>query len=166
MKQSQTRIIPITEFSRAQFQKWVKYYLDHYCESGKYRFTEQNKIVLGNITNYFMGIQAEYDLNKGLWLFGGVGIGKTLVMSAFKHALDLRFFSPWTKNNFAIESAQNLNDQQLRDIDVLNKYAENIPDKHPAGHKKPNWFHLCIDDLGTETSACLLYTSPSPRDPH
>lgn len=51
----------------------------------KYVTTEEIKPILKNLLLYFTGNpESEYDLNKGIALLGGVGVGKSLLFHVFK----------------------------------------------------------------------------------
>ena len=76
-----------------------------------------------------------YDIEKNLWLEGGVGVGKTTVM---------RFFQLYAIERFAILGARELGYQFLKkDVGV------NVIIYHS---KNTGGVGLCIDDVGTETA--------------
>jgi predicted ATPase len=80
----------------------------------------------------------EYDLNKGLYVFGDVGKGKTFllsVMSAFAECAGIE------SRKFAIKSAADIADTVLFGEDRISRDTE--MSKYGGGH-------LCFDDLGQE----------------
>lgn len=112
------------------------------------------KELLGEVTPYFGGYhdnlkRLERDLEgnpvkkKGILLVGGVGLGKTFIMKAFRS-------NPY--QSFIIKSARELA-RMVKDGDTEN--FERLTYKLYKGHTRSNFFGqerlaLMIDDIGTE----------------
>lgn len=112
------------------------------------KIDEMNEEIVTQLCRYFaedpefestQGLQ----LNKGLLLFGGVGVGKTTLMRAFTKN---------QRNSYVIKMTRAIEDDFSQDGDkVLKAYSglyypkdiQSNPYKHEA-------FGICFDDLGTE----------------
>ena len=60
----------------------------------------------------------------------------------------------------------NIEDDQISDLvdDAVQFYNERHMDGYIRTHLKVKFTQAMIDDMTTDSSTCLLYTSPSPRD--
>src|SRR4030042_4439464 len=57
---------------------------NHMRKSGRhFIIDERNKRHISNLFNYLIGIEGELDQNKGIWLQGGLGTGKSTLMQVF-----------------------------------------------------------------------------------
>lgn len=45
-----------------------------------FKVTDQNRQILNNLFSYCVGEDGEYDTNKGIWLCGSIGTGKSTLM--------------------------------------------------------------------------------------
>lgn len=50
---------------------------------GVFKVDERNREIVSALFNYFMGVHGSLDLNKGIWLDGPVGTGKSTLMQVF-----------------------------------------------------------------------------------
>ena len=69
--------IPIS-FFKHQFMKTAQE-----KTGGRFVVDERNRPIVSDLFNYFMGIDGNLDLTKGLWLEGPVGTGKSTLMRVF-----------------------------------------------------------------------------------
>jgi len=111
----------------------------------KFEIDEENREVVLNILQYFTSDpRFNGNLEKGLFLMGGVGVGKTTLM---------RFFCRNQKRSFKIESCREAESKFAQDGDeYLHKLSHNIPiaiNSDPFGHTE---IGFCFDDLGTEAN--------------
>lgn len=103
-----------------------------------FEIDESNKEVITNLFNYFNEIPGTYDLNKGLWLFGDVGTGKSSLMKIFSEYMKLGF------NGFKIHICDKVSNEYATNGDV-DEYTYN--QRGYIGY--PIW--MCFDELGRET---------------
>lgn len=112
----------------------------------QYVVDEVNEKVVTQIAFYFSGdSRFDGDLNKGLILFGGVGVGKTSLMTFFQRN---QIFS------YRVISAREVETEfaQIGDV-AIDKFSINreIPSNaSPFGHKVIGY---CFDDIGTEANS-------------
>lgn len=104
---------------------------------------EQNDYVLKQIFLYFSGDNNfEGDLNKGIFLMGTVGTGKTSIM---------HFFQQNQIHSYRMESCRNIEEKTSQDGDEhLRNCSYNIKIATNANHFGHQEIGLCFDDLGTE----------------
>lgn len=89
------------------------------------------------------------DVNKGLFLFGGTGVGKTTLMEFFRRN-ENHCFSVKPCFEIAIEYAKHTNDDKPKGWDIVPRYANNrdiVPSPANFGQSKSGY---CFDDLGSE----------------
>lgn len=113
--------------------------------TGKLFFVEpENRIKYEQLIKYFIGIDQEgISLQKGIYLFGAVGRGKTILMeslrlmcSVIENRLD-KAGHDFTRRAFLIKNAKT----------IVGELAES---KSPVVMKRYYSDIYCIDDLGTE----------------
>jgi len=97
---------------------------------------EEMKIVFNNLYLYFTG-NGGYDMNKGIYLYGEYGVGKTITMSIFSRFLAT--FFPFSSNGYGIASAEKIAETYRADGNI-SKYGRNTGDDKP--------FNLCINEFG------------------
>jgi len=113
--------------------------------SMQYNVDKDNEEVVKSICKYFSGDESfDGDLDKGLILMGGVGVGKTSLM---------KFFIRNQRFSYKIESCRDVetNYAQLGD-NYTDRCSFNIPvavNSDPFGHQV---IGFCFDDLGTEAN--------------
>lgn len=105
----------------------------------------ENEEVVKNLFKYFANDQSfNGNLEKGLFLMGGVGVGKTTLM---------KFFFKNQRRSFRIESCREVESKYATNGDsYLHKLSYNMPvaiNADPFGHKE---IGMCFDDLGTEAN--------------
>lgn len=109
---------------------------------------EQKEYYL-NLYDYFSKNDCPWDLNKGLLISGGIGVGKTLSMKIMQNIF----------GNFKIESARHLVREYLIDgVKVIDTYGRKSFVINPQGNidiKKP--VHYCFDDILLEEVNAKFY---------
>jgi DNA replication protein DnaC len=109
-----------------------------------FELDEINSPVVNQICRYFANDPAfEGDLNKGLFLMGGVGVGKTTIMKMF--IKNQRF-------SYRVDSCRDVEaNYSAYGDDYLQTVSVNLPiavNSDPFGHQEIGY---CFDDLGTES---------------
>ena len=110
-------------------------------------FKVTNPEILNNLLSYFCYEPGAFDLNKGIMLAGGVGVGKTTLMKLFQHN---------QKNSFIVVSCRKVAQDYVSGGDdgkggfkAIEKYWKPfITSANEFGHNKRA---VCFDDLGTES---------------
>lgn len=105
-----------------------------------------NQVIVMELCKYFSQDPSfKGDLNKGLLLAGGVGVGKTTMM---------RFFMKNQVQSYRIESCRDIESKFSTDGEQFVYYCSwMIPiatNADPFGHQEVG---ICFDDLGTEANA-------------
>jgi len=113
--------------------------------SMQYVVNDSNRDVIANICRYFANdVNFKGDLNKGLILMGGVGVGKTSIM---------RFFLKNQRFSYRVDSCRDVesNFASIGDeyIDKVSSNLDIAGNADPFGHKI---IGFCFDDLGTEAN--------------
>lgn len=103
-----------------------------------FQIDESNKYIISNLFNYFNDIPGEYDLNKGLWLYGDVGTGKSSLMKVFSEYMKVWF------NGFKIHICDKVSNEYAMS-GSLDEFTYN--ENGYIGY--PVW--MCFDELGRET---------------
>ena len=97
------------------------------------------KPIYNNLLLYFTGNEGPYDLDKGIYLYGEYGIGKTVTMKIFSKFLSTLWnFGP---NNFGMTSIEQIL-ETLKADGNLQKYGLNWD----GDKERP--FSTCINELG------------------
>lgn len=110
----------------------------------QYKIDKDNENVVQQLCYYFSGdTRFKGDLNKGILLAGGVGVGKTSLM---------QFFSRNQVYSYRIISCRSVeNDFDKNGYDAIETYSNNLPiavNANPFGHQIVGY---CFDDIGTES---------------
>lgn len=88
----------------------------------------------------FLNRNKSYSFDKGLFLFGNIGCGKTLMMKMFSKNL---------KANYKVINCRHIaSDFAMSGDESLSKYVEIQPANFY--NKKPSLLGVCFDDIGTE----------------
>lgn len=112
----------------------------------QYQVDDANRAVVANLCFYFSGDKRfSGDLNKGLLLSGGVGVGKTSLM---------QFFARNQIFSYRMVHCRDVEKNFAQDgYDAIDKYSNNLPvaiNANPFGHQI---IGFCFDDLGTEENS-------------
>lgn len=105
---------------------------------------ERNREVINNLFFYFNGIEGKYKLDKGIWLFGDIGTGKSSLMYLFSEFKKLYF------DGFKIHICSKVSNDYAINGD-LDKYTYNEKG-YPGGPVS-----MCFDELGRETIPANYY---------
>lgn len=109
---------------------------------------EHNKGVVRLLCYYFSNDQRfeqipGFSLKKGIFLYGGVGIGKTFLMQKFKQSTAKHMYRMADCSDIAAKFAKGGEDA----IDVYFKDSQ-LQERNVFGHTFAGW---CFDDLGIES---------------
>lgn len=114
---------------------------------------KQYMIIVKRLCAYFSNDPrfetSDLKLNRGILLFGGVGVGKTTLLTAFRQNMAF---------SYRIISCRDIeSDFAVSGDSVVQKYSSNFPipiNSNQYGHQELGY---CFDDLGTETSVSKHY---------
>lgn len=137
----------------------MKYTAEEYYKAftNLFPIDEENEkpymVIVKSLCAYFAGDKrfetANLKLGKGILLFGGVGVGKTTLLQAFRQNMSF---------SYRIVSCRDIESEFSQGGDsIVQKYSFNfkIPtNSNPYGHQEIGY---CFDDLGTETSVSKHY---------
>ena len=101
---------------------------------------QDNLKVIENLFYYFIGLEREYDLNKGLWIMGGNGTGKTKILKIFS------LFGQKRYNGFKVYECMTISNEYATKGDI-EKYTYNQQGSYST--QKPA--DMGFDELGRET---------------
>lgn len=105
-----------------------------------FKVNEYQKPIYRNLLHYFTGNDCDYDLSKGIYLYGSYGIGKTVAMSIFSKFLADYF--PFT-NGYGITSMEKLAESYKIDGDLV-KFGRNYNNEGENPKK------YCFNELGKD----------------
>lgn len=109
----------------------------------QFAYDQHVKEVISRLLSYYLGIGSDLGAEKGIYLFGHVGRGKTLLMRCFKIFTNLieekltKAEREFTPRSFKMESCKTLV------LDVANSKSVEVLRKYYKGN-------YCLDDLGAE----------------
>lgn len=127
--------VPLTYTSEFLFETFEK----------NYNVDSDNEAIVLNLCRYFTNDKTfDGDLNKGLLLVGGVGIGKTTLMQFFKRN---QKFSYRLMSCREIESDFSLEGE--KSVSYCSYNVQIATNSNPFGHQE---IGFCFDDLGTEAN--------------
>lgn len=106
-----------------------------------FKMNDQLKGVFNDLFLYFTG-NGGFDLNKGIYLHGDFGVGKTVTMLIFRKFLATYF--PFNSNGYGFVSVEKLA-EHYKEFGNLLKYGRNLTEEN-----KFNPFNLCINEFGKE----------------
>jgi DNA replication protein DnaC len=111
------------------------------------------EVILKHLCAYFTeDPRGAYDPQKGLFVCGGVGIGKTTLMEFFQRNQKASYRIVSCRD---VESAYGSTDRERGGENAIGQYSYNftIPsNSNPFGHRELGY---CFDDLGTEVTGKL-----------
>lgn len=109
----------------------------------------ENREVIRNVIKYFINDPScTYDLNKGLYLFGGNGVGKTFLMDV------MQLFCKVLKNTgkeFEVASTLDIV-ENIRFFEKYGREGDEIPFEKYCRHRS-----FCFDDLGAEQCSIRVF---------
>jgi len=112
-----------------------------------YIIPENRKNIITNLLKYFTGNKCDFDLNKGIYLYGNYGVGKSALMSIIQKTIAICF--PFSGNGFMIKSLEDIIDIYKKDgnLDVVTYRINDTPK------------HLCINEFGKDIDDKIYGTS-------
>lgn len=111
-----------------------------------FNYTEANKPIIKTLVHYFCNQKdSGLDLDKGIFLRGPVGTGKSAIMRAFSTLLS-------QSTRFRIVDCRDVQKQAVKDgFDSLLKYTvHSYTFKNGFYHRENGGIVYCFDDLGAE----------------
>jgi len=105
-------------------------------EVSDFEMNDYLKQIFNNLFLYFTG-NGGYDMNKGIYLYGDFGVGKTVTMLIFRKFLASYF--PFNSNGYGFVSVEKLAEHYKSEGNLL-RYGRN----------KDEFFNLCINEFGKE----------------
>lgn len=123
-----------------------------YIEVGKslvgdsFSVTSQTKDTITNLLMYFCGQPCDYDLRKGIYLYGRYGVGKTITMAIIRKLLAEMF--PFSGNGYMITSIEQIIETYKTDgtLDYFSYRKEDKP------------IHICINEFGKKVNEKIYGT--------
>lgn len=111
----------------------------------KYKIDGDNQVIVNNLCHYFANDERFYgDLNKGLLLVGGVGIGKSTLMDFFKRN---------QRHSYRLLSCREIesdfSSEGEKSVQYCSYNIQIATNADPFGHQE---IGFCFDDLGTEAN--------------
>jgi len=104
-------------------------------EDREFESNRHNKVIIQNLILYFLGDKrCKWDLKKGLFFFGDVGLGKSLMMKIFKVLAD----------------TLDIDHHKFRFVVTTDIYDRIVKHKNPAILQEYYSGNICFDDLGDE----------------
>lgn len=108
----------------------------------KFVVTDEMRPILNNLCLYFLGLPGIYDLNKGIYLIGDYGVGKSTLMKCYRKWLS--DWWPFNGNGFMVTSIEEII-EHYKKSGSLEKFTNN---KEEEGFPNPR--HLLINEFGKE----------------
>jgi len=110
----------------------------------EWKIADEQKQVVENMVKYFINDPScKYDLNRGIYIFGDVGRGKTFLLDLMKAFADA---VPITAKRFRKAHCADIADRVL--------WAKDSTSSHLADYQSGGWL---FDDLGNEPGAIKTY---------
>lgn len=107
-----------------------------------YVLSEKIKPILNNLCLYFLGIKGEYSLDKGIFLMGDFGTGKSTLMRVFQRWLATLW--PFNPNGFTITSIEEVIDFYKKDGNLYRFTFKRDNDGFTDIH------HILINEFGKD----------------
>lgn len=102
----------------------------------KFIITPGRSDIITELMKYFTGNESQFDLGKGVYIYGDYGVGKSALMAIIQRTIATCF--PFSVNGFMAKSLE----------DIIDEYKEagNLDSITYRKHDKPK--HLCINEFG------------------
>ena len=132
---------------KTAFMHMAKYIMPYFVVD------DRNREIINDLFFYFHKIEGgRLDTDKGLWLEGDVGTGKSTLLNIFSHHLRRSWngagFKIYNCSTIANEYAHRpkFKDNDDTSLDALDKYTYNR-----YGYNAHSRVHMCFDELGRES---------------
>ena len=100
-----------------------------------------------DLLKYFTGNESGFDSNKGIYLYGNYGIGKSALMATIQKTLAYCF--PFSQNGFMIKSLE----------DIIDIYKTDGSLETVAYRRNESPKHFCINEFGKDINDKIYGTS-------
>lgn len=111
----------------------------------EFEVKENVKNTLNILCKYFLGIEGDLSLNKGIFLVGGYGVGKSTLMMSYRRWLaDYWYKTIQLGNGFAVTSIEEII-QDYKESKSLDRWVNNSEDEY-----RPGSGHLLINEFGVD----------------
>lgn len=107
-----------------------------------FEISQELKPILNNLCLYFLGIQGGYSLDKGLYIKGDFGVGKSTLMKIFQKWLAVCW--PFNGNGFTITSIEEVIEWYKKDGNLERFTFNREQDKFTDIH------HILINEFGKD----------------
>lgn len=148
-KAKQTRIKRLVDWDKSEVQvKKMFIEIANDQVNGEYLIKDEIKHTLSKIIRYFVSADC-YNPNKGLFLFGSYGVGKTTIFKIIRKMLAIAGGVQYNVNGFQQVSLEKIISDYKKEGDIR-RYSYGLNE---------NPLHLCIDEFGKPINEKIYGTS-------
>lgn len=131
----------LADFSNIEIEricKWQFFSLAK-CQIKDFKIIEANRTTLNGLFYYFNGNTGTFDINKGIYMFGNFGCGKTSLFGLFSKYLSIYFpFSEYGFGNVSVE-------------EIVDEYKKNnLTEKFVISENSNQPIRYCFHEIGKE----------------
>lgn len=119
----------------------------------EFSVNENLKATLNDLCTYFLGLDGNLSLNKGIYLYGEFGVGKSTLMKCYRQWL--ADWWPFNGNGFSVTSIEEIIESYKKENN-LNKFTNCIEEN---GFNNPR--HLLINEFGKDLKDKIYGTEAS-----
>lgn len=140
-----SNIFKLCDWSRATEIELKKIYLSIGKSIVGKNFVVQDEIktIITNLLKYFTGNESEYNLEKGIYLYGNFGVGKTVTFKILQKLLSE--ISPYDETG----KKQNANGFMITSLEQIIETYKSDGNMDYFGYRRESKpLHLCINEFG------------------